>query len=72
MKRNVPRQADVSLDAISQKFDQHRTSLEKMDFMERFAEQERHEKVLQKKREELIQKYRNSLAKRTEMLAKIE
>ena len=52
-------------------FHEKQIEMEKTAFKERFQEEEHHMKMLQKERQNLIDKYHDNHAKKSEMLAKI-
>lgn len=67
----LPRQTDVNLDNIVASFHEKQLDMESRAFKERFEEEERHIQQLQQQRQQLIQKYKDNQAQKSEMLAKI-
>ena len=68
----TPRQTDLNLDALMGTFHQKQIEMEATAFQERFEDQERYQNQLQEQRQELIKKYKDNRAKKSEMLAKIQ
>ena len=67
----MPRQTDTDLDNLVGHFHQKQIEMEKTAFKERFEEEENHMNFLQEQRQNLIDKYHDNHAKKSEMLAKI-
>ena len=68
----TPRQTDLNLDSLKARFHEKQIAMEKTAFKERFEEEERHLQGIQDHRQALIAKYKDSQAKKSEMLAKIQ
>ena len=68
----TPRQTDLNLDTLVNKFNQKQITLEATAFKERFEEEERHMQDLMDRRAELMRRHKESAATKAEMLAKIK
>ncbi len=68
----TPRQTDLNLDALWARFHEKQINLEKNAFKEKFEDEEEHNQMLMRKREELIKQYNENKAKKADMLAKIK
>ena len=72
LKHMTPRQTDLNLDALVGRFHEKQILMESTAFKERFEEEQRFEQMLADKRQELLEKYRENHALKSEMLAKIK
>ena len=68
----TPRQTDLNLDALVDRFHQKQIQMESTAFKERFQEEQHQEQLLAEKRQELLNKYRDNYAHKSEMLARIK
>ncbi len=68
----TPRQTDLNLDALVDRFHQKQIQMEQTAFKDRFEEEEAHYMKLQQQRDDLIKKYNDNRVKKSDMLAKIK
>ena len=72
LKQITPRQTDLNLTALVAKFHEKQIEMEKNAFREKFEEEEANTMKLMDQRQELIRKYKDRQAKKSDMLAKIQ
>jgi hypothetical protein len=72
LKHLTPRQTDLDLEDLVSRFHQKQIQMESLAFKERFEEEQKFQQMIQDKRQELLEKYRENQAKKSEMLAKIK
>lgn len=68
----TPRQTDLNLEALADRFHKKQIQMESVAFRERFEEEEKYIQRLQEQRQQLLTKYRDNQAKKSQMLAKIK
>jgi len=68
----TPRQTDLNLEALVERYHKKQVQMEQVAFKERFEEEERYMQKIQEQRETLREKHRLARAKKSEMLAKIQ
>lgn len=72
LKQLTPRQTDLSLSAVSDRFHDKQIEMEKVAFRERFLSEEQIKIQMQKQREILLEKSRQLRLHQSEMMAKIQ
>ncbi|KAH3773584.1 hypothetical protein DPMN_174946 [Dreissena polymorpha] len=68
----TPRQSELELQEVVQKFHEKQMEMEKVAFRERFLEQERIREQQQKERRLLMERSRAMKLKQSEMVARIQ
>lgn len=72
LKHITPRQSDLDLDSLVNRFHQKQMEMEHTAFRERFLEEERFREQQQQKREALLEHSRQMRVKQSEIVAKIQ
>ena len=72
LKHLTPRQADLNLDALQNEFHQKAVKLEKTAFRMQMEEEERINREVQRRRQDLMEKRRQAQAQMAERIAKIQ
>ena len=72
LKQMTPRQTDLNLTALVARFHEKQIEMEKNAFRETYEEEEANTLKLMGQRQELIRKYKEKQAKKSDMLAKIQ
>ena len=71
LKHMTPRQVDLNLDTVTNRFLEMQMEQEKVKFKERFVEEELYQRQLQDERLKLIEKFKQHKEKNSQTLAKI-
>lgn len=72
LKQITPRQTDLNLTALVAKFHEKQIEMEKTAFKEKYEDEEANTMKLMGQRQDLIRKYKEKQAKKSDMLAKIQ